>query len=218
MFNSNWPCVFTYPGLHASRPPLFAITVHDKHGHEPPSVIHHHHQGSPCPPCLPFLNFYPPSTLANALQTPSPTFASSSKQCLAPGNTSSQQRPVQRFSQSSTTRSGARTLTSFSPIQTQVFRSMLLSVKFNHPWVLRRRQEAPVLPGRPCGHILKKGESCFRCKCVASFIYLLAIFTRMIPGIVHSTIAASFVQMFPCDKPHRTQCQFLHRPAIWWML
>lgn len=26
---------------------------------------------------------------------------------------------------------------------------------------------APVIPGRPCGHILKKGESCFRCKCVA---------------------------------------------------
>ncbi|KAK0502977.1 hypothetical protein EDD18DRAFT_1276884 [Armillaria luteobubalina] len=25
-------------------------------------------------------------------------------------------------------------------------------------------KEAPVLPGRPCGHILKKGESCFRCK------------------------------------------------------
>ena len=26
--------------------------------------------------------------------------------------------------------------------------------------------EHPVVPGRPCGHIFTKGESCFRCKCV----------------------------------------------------
>lgn len=25
-------------------------------------------------------------------------------------------------------------------------------------------KEPPVIPGRPCGHIFKKGESCFRCK------------------------------------------------------
>jgi E3 ubiquitin-protein ligase UBR1 len=25
-------------------------------------------------------------------------------------------------------------------------------------------QDDPVIPGRPCGHIFKKGESCFRCK------------------------------------------------------
>ena len=27
-------------------------------------------------------------------------------------------------------------------------------------------KEFPVTPGRPCGHIFKKGESCFRCKYV----------------------------------------------------
>lgn len=27
-------------------------------------------------------------------------------------------------------------------------------------------KEPAVTPGRPCGHIFKKGESCFRCKCV----------------------------------------------------
>jgi len=25
-------------------------------------------------------------------------------------------------------------------------------------------REEPVIPGRPCGHIFKKGECCFRCK------------------------------------------------------
>ena len=27
-------------------------------------------------------------------------------------------------------------------------------------------KESSVTPGRPCGHIFKKGEACFRCKCV----------------------------------------------------
>lgn len=27
-------------------------------------------------------------------------------------------------------------------------------------------KEESVAPGRPCGHIFKKGEACFRCKCV----------------------------------------------------
>lgn len=27
-------------------------------------------------------------------------------------------------------------------------------------------KETPVVPGRPCGHLFKKGEACFRCKCV----------------------------------------------------
>lgn len=36
----------------------------------------------------------------------------------------------------------------------------------------------PLIPGRPCGHILKKGESCFRCKCAS--IFLIAFTTRII--------------------------------------
>jgi E3 ubiquitin-protein ligase UBR1 len=27
-------------------------------------------------------------------------------------------------------------------------------------------EEEPTIPGRPCGRIFNKGESCFRCKCV----------------------------------------------------
>lgn len=27
-------------------------------------------------------------------------------------------------------------------------------------------EDEPTIPGRPCGHIFNKGESCFRCKCV----------------------------------------------------
>ena len=27
-------------------------------------------------------------------------------------------------------------------------------------------KEDPLTPGRPCSHIFKKGESCYRCKCV----------------------------------------------------
>lgn len=33
-----------------------------------------------------------------------------------------------------------------------------------------KEEEEPVIPGRPCGHIFKKGESCFRCKW-GSFLY-----------------------------------------------
>jgi len=29
-------------------------------------------------------------------------------------------------------------------------------------------KQSPIVPGRPCGQILKRGESCFRCKCVCS--------------------------------------------------
>lgn len=31
-------------------------------------------------------------------------------------------------------------------------------------------KDPQVVPGRPCGHIFKKGESCFRCKCVQSIV------------------------------------------------
>lgn len=27
-------------------------------------------------------------------------------------------------------------------------------------------EDEPIVPGRPCSHVFKKGESCFRCKCV----------------------------------------------------
>lgn len=30
--------------------------------------------------------------------------------------------------------------------------------------------EDPIVPGRPCGHIFSKGESCFRCKSVARLL------------------------------------------------
>lgn len=35
-------------------------------------------------------------------------------------------------------------------------------------------KEPTVTPGRPCGHIFKKGESCFRCKCVLGLVWKYA--------------------------------------------
>lgn len=32
-----------------------------------------------------------------------------------------------------------------------------------------KEKEEVVVPGRPCTHIFKKGECCFRCKCVFPF-------------------------------------------------
>jgi E3 ubiquitin-protein ligase UBR1 len=33
----------------------------------------------------------------------------------------------------------------------------------------------PVIPGRPCSHILKKGESCFRCRSAVSLFLLMRL-------------------------------------------
>lgn len=35
-------------------------------------------------------------------------------------------------------------------------------------------KDDPIIPGRPCSHIFKKGESCFRCKCVSACCFCLA--------------------------------------------
>lgn len=194
MFNSNWPWVFTYPGLHASRPPF--VCNHRARQIWPRASFSH-------PPSPPRLTMSALSSLSKFLPS-----------------INSRERPADPLSHLRfvlETMPGSRKY-----LFTAATRAEILSELYDAFWgsyahlflpnsnsslplhaTLSQVQsslgfsgagkEAPVLPGRPCGHILKKGESCFRCKCVASFIYLLAIFIRMIPGIVHSTIAASFV-------------------------
>ena len=49
--------------------------------------------------------------------------------------------------------------------------------------------EDPVVPGRPCGHIFSKGESCFRCKWVHLFL-ILPDAHSVLPETALSTIAA----------------------------
>lgn len=44
-------------------------------------------------------------------------------------------------------------------------------------------EDDPTIPGRPCGHIFNKGESCFRCKCVSinivSWLFVHVFRTRL---------------------------------------
>lgn len=54
-------------------------------------------------------------------------------------------------------------------------------------------EEAPV-PGKPCGHIFKKGESCFRCKYVGCHCHLCARLPITLLGTAPSTTAAFSVR------------------------
>lgn len=55
--------------------------------------------------------------------------------------------------------------------------------------------EPPVIPGKPCGHIFAKGESCYRCKYVVLVLYFLNFtgYSLVYKGIVRSMIAVSCV-------------------------
>lgn len=55
-------------------------------------------------------------------------------------------------------------------------------------------KEEPLTPGRPCSHIFKKGESCYRCKCVDSSDWISSGCLYISTEIVHWMIVVCFVQ------------------------
>jgi hypothetical protein len=55
-------------------------------------------------------------------------------------------------------------------------------------------KEDPLTPGRPCSHIFKKGESCYRCKCVAFESLNLIRKLTCCEETVHWTIVVFYVR------------------------
>lgn len=85
------------------------------------------------------------------------------------------------------------------------------SVAATAPVTWKEKAEA-VIPGRPCTYIFKKGECCFRCKCVSPVVSSMCVLlTVLSKGLFARRQLCALCKMFSCYRSLRSQRELLHR-------